>query len=175
MSAEESKIEEKQQQKITLNPYLYYKGNASEAMDFYAKHLHGTVDFKHLFSQGPPPILEEFKDCVMHGVVTVNGSQLFFSDSVGGDCGAPFSVGTNVTINISWTDVVAMTNAFKNMSDGGKITMPLDHQFWGATYGSFIDKFDVPWSFNCQDPEPEKNTDTEKETEDVAEKKQRVD
>lgn len=162
MSTEAAKTEEKPQQKISVQPYLTFGGKASEAMDFYAEHLDAKIDCKMLFSQGPPPILEEFKDCVMHGSLSFDGNTLMFSDAVGEGCGGPITPGNNVTINLCWTDLIKMTKAFEGLSAGGKVTMPLDKQFWGATYGSFVDKFDIPWSFNYQHEEP-------------AEKKQRVD
>jgi len=168
---------EKATPKITVHPYLSFKGKASEAMDFYAEHLNGKIECKMLYSQGPPPTLEEHKNCVMHGVLSFEGATLMFSD-VMGDCGGgDVIVGTNVTINLNWTDIEAMTKAFNGMSAGGKITMPLDKQFWGATYGSFVDKFDIPWSFNSQHEghEGKETKDCGEATEESSEKKQRVD
>ena len=37
---------------------------------------------------------------------------------------------------------------FTGLSDGGEITMPVEKQFWGAVYGSLIDKYGVNWGFN---------------------------
>ena len=31
------------------------------------------------------------------------------------------------------------------MSDGGKIESAMSDQFWGDYYGSFNDKFGIPW------------------------------
>jgi PhnB protein len=40
------------------------------------------------------------------------------------------------------------------MAAGGKITMPLQDQFWGATFGMLEDKFGVSWMFNHENSAP---------------------
>ena len=39
---------------------------------------------------------------------------------------------------------------FNKLSDGGKITMPMQSTFWGDYFGNFTDKFGINWmvSFN---------------------------
>ena len=34
---------------------------------------------------------------------------------------------------------------FDGLSEGGNITMPLEHQFWGAYFGMLTDKFGIQW------------------------------
>lgn len=36
------------------------------------------------------------------------------------------------------------------MSEGGKVSMPLQDTFWEARFGMLQDKFGVNWMFNCQ-------------------------
>ena len=43
-----------------------------------------------------------------------------------------------------------MEDVFNKMAEGGKITMPLQEQFWGAKFGMLRDKFGVSWMFNCE-------------------------
>jgi PhnB protein len=147
MSTEDCKKESKP--KATIYPYLYFKGNASAAIDWYVEKLGAKVEAKMLFSDGPP-VAEEHKNCIMHALIKIEESMVMLSDNL--TCGVgPVIVGNNVTLNINWEDVTEMTKAFEGMSEGGKVLMPLEHQFWGATYGQFVDKFDITWSFNCQD------------------------
>ena len=51
---------------------------------------------------------------------------------------------------ILWVDEI--DKAFANMSQGGKVVMPLADQFWGAKFGMLIDKFGMHWMFNCELP-----------------------
>jgi len=36
---------------------------------------------------------------------------------------------------------------FAGLSEGGKVTMPLQDMFWGDYFGSCVDKFGVNWMF----------------------------
>jgi PhnB protein len=153
MSAEDCKKDNAPTTRGDINPYLYFKGTANAAIDFYVEKLGANVEAKMLFSQGGPPVPEEHKDCVMHAMIKFEDSMLMMSDDIGcteGDVHET-TVGNNVTLNINWNDVDQMKKAFEGMSEGGKVLMPLAHQFWGATYGKLVDKFGVTWSFNCHD------------------------
>jgi PhnB protein len=37
---------------------------------------------------------------------------------------------------------------FKKLSAGGEVEMPMEDQFWGDYYGSFVDKFGIGWMVN---------------------------
>jgi PhnB protein len=39
---------------------------------------------------------------------------------------------------------------FNELSEGGKIDMPLQDMFFGAYYGSFTDKFGINWMLHFQ-------------------------
>jgi len=41
-----------------------------------------------------------------------------------------------------------MKVAFERLAEGGKITMPLEKQFWNATYGQLVDRFELHWMMN---------------------------
>lgn len=155
MSVEDSKSDMKEQnKKVSLYPYLSFRGNANEAIDFYVEHLGAKIDCKILYSNGPPPVDEKHKDCVMHASFTFDGNTIMVSDVMGESCGT-CTVGDNVTLNLSWQDVEVMTKSFNGLATGGKVLMPLEHQFWGATFGKLVDKFDITWSFNCEDANPQ--------------------
>ena len=138
---------------VTMYPYMYFKGNCSAAMDFYCEHLGANVECKMPFSKGPP-VADEQKDWIMHAVLKFHGNTVMMSDVIS-DKGGEVVVGNNLTINLNWEDIPAMTKAFEGMSAEGKVLLPLKHQFWGATYGKFVDKFDMSWSFNSAHEGPE--------------------
>jgi uncharacterized protein YndB with AHSA1/START domain len=39
---------------------------------------------------------------------------------------------------------------FRELSEGGEVTMPLQDMFWGACFSSFRDKYGINWMLNCQ-------------------------
>lgn len=44
-------------------------------------------------------------------------------------------------------------NCEEALSDGATVTMPVEEQFWGAVYGSLIDKFGIGWGFHYDIPQ----------------------
>ena len=143
--------------KTTLFPYLYFKGNAGEAIDFYVKNLNAKIEAKIPFSQGPP-VAEDKKHCIMHCYLSFAGNGIMISDDIGKDGIEPETVvGSNVQLNINMDDAAELKTVFDGLSEGGKIVMPLEHQFWGATYGKFVDKFGITWSMNCHDADHQEN------------------
>lgn len=175
MSAEDSTACTKSEAKsgVTMYPYLFFRGDCSAAMDFYVEHLGAKIDCKMTFKEGPP-VAEEHKDCIMHAVLSFKGNTVMMSDVVGeGCCGGDLVVGNNVTINLNWDDIPAMTKAFEGMSAEGKVLLRLEPQFWGATYGKFVDKFDISWSFNSSHAGHEDKKEGESENQEC--KKQRTD
>ena len=66
--------------------------------------------------------------------------------------GAPYkkiTAGDNVQINLGFDDETELENAFYNLAEKGKITMPLEITFWQAKFGMLIDKFGIHWMLNC--------------------------
>ena len=55
-----------------------------------------------------------------------------------------------VHLSIDFDDVTEEEKVFGALSEGGKITMPLQDTFWGAKFGMLTDKFGVNWMFNCE-------------------------
>ena len=41
---------------------------------------------------------------------------------------------------------------FLDLSEGGRIQMPIAETFWARRFGMLIDKFGIPWMVNCEKP-----------------------
>jgi PhnB protein len=63
--------------------------------------------------------------------------------------GFKLNKGNNVYINVEPDTKEETKKLFIVLSQGGKITMELQEMFWGAYYGSCVDKYGVQWMFNC--------------------------
>lgn len=57
--------------------------------------------------------------------------------------------GEAVSVSISIASKEEGQKVFDALSAGGKIDVPYADQFWGATFGSFTDKYDVSWMVNA--------------------------
>jgi PhnB protein len=136
---------------MQLNIYLYFNGNAEEAMNFYRNALGGNIVTISRYGDAPMPSSDNWKNKVMHGVLNAAGTTIFFSDS---NEGHDVKFGDNFSVSLNFQSEDEIDEAFAAISAGGKITMPLADQFWGAKFGMCLDKFGVNWMFNWDKPKP---------------------
>lgn len=138
---------------MKMIPYLVFNGTAEAAMEFYQEVLGGKTEMTRFSEMPPDPdmsVSEEWANKVMHGSLTTDGGlELFFSDTFEG---MPATIGDNVTVHIEVDSEEQSRKVFDALSDGAEITMPLEKVFWGAVYGSLIDRFGVSWGVNFQIP-----------------------
>jgi PhnB protein len=131
-----------------INTYLTFDGNARQAMEFYAKCLEGKLEVMP-FSQAPMDYPPEAKDRTMHACLTKGPVTLMASDTMPG---MKFQQGNNFSININCETTDEQDRFFKNLGEGGNVTMPLQDTFWGARFGMLTDKFGINWMFNYELP-----------------------
>jgi PhnB protein len=128
-----------------LNPYLSFKDNAREAMDFYKSVFGGTLTtntFKDVGASQDP----SDDDLVMHSALEVpNGITIMASDT---PVRMAFSGHTGFSMSLSGDDEAELTGWFNNLAAGGTVTMPLNKAIWGDTFGMCVDRFGVDWLVN---------------------------
>jgi PhnB protein len=132
-----------------LNPYLSFKDNARQAIEFYKTVFGGKLTmstFKDYHASKDPS--EDNK--IMHSELdTENGMTLMASDT-------PYSMeyhaGNNFSVSLSGDNEVELKTYFEKLSAGGKITMPLEKAPWNDSFGMCIDKFGVSWLVNISAP-----------------------
>lgn len=99
------------------------------------------------YAEGPMKVEDSWKDKIMHCSLKIAGSvNLMISDNY--MLSKNFVAGNNVHLSISMKDTVKLNTTFNALADGGKVTMPLEKQFWGSLYGNLIDKFGINWMFS---------------------------
>ncbi len=130
--------------KISLEPYLFFKGNCREAMEFYKEVFGGELRFDEADPEqmGDMPNKDWFKGKLMH--CSLKGPvNLMASDS-------PIASNktAKVELSLGGTDEPEMRKIFDNLAEGGKVKMPLKKQFWGDIYGQLEDKYGVEWMMN---------------------------
>ncbi|MEO7140729.1 MAG: VOC family protein [Ferruginibacter sp.] len=130
-------------------PYLNFNGNAAEALAFYAKVLDGKILHQQTFGESPVPSTPQMKDKIMHALFQADKLTLMVSD-----CPPDFSVttGSNVSLSLGFNDEASIDKTFAALSEGSKITMPLQDTFWGAKFGMLTDPFGINWMFNYDKP-----------------------
>ncbi len=130
---------------VVLNPYLSFRTNAREAMEFYRAVLGGELTistFADLHASEDPAE----QNLVMHSVLTTpNGLTLMGADT---PSTMEFRVGTNYSVSLSGDDEPTLRGYFDGLSDGGTPGVPLEKAPWGDSFGMFTDRFGVSWLIN---------------------------
>lgn len=132
-----------------LNPYVSFRNNAREAMQFYQEVFGGDLTittFADLNASQDPA--ED--NLVMHALlVSPSGLTLMGSDSPEK---VDYRPGNALSISLSGDDDTALRRYWEQLSDGGTVTMELEAAPWGDAFGMCMDKFGVPWMVNIEGP-----------------------
>ena len=132
---------------MKLIPYLHFAGNAREVLNFYKDALGGDIVQLGTYGESPMPSDEDYKDKVMHARFVFDGNMIMVSDVFKGQ---PVSTDGNIQLSVDVDNESKLDEVFNKMAEGGRVTMPLANQFWGAKFGMLQDKFGVSWMFNCE-------------------------
>ena len=137
---------------MTLIPYVHFEGKAEEALNFYKDVLNGEILMISRYGEAPMPVDDDWKNKLMHARLKFGNSILYVSD---GPKNYKSSKDGNIQLSVDVPDQNKIVEVFNKMAEGGKVTMPLAEQFWGAKFGMLQDKFGVGWMFNCELKKPE--------------------
>jgi PhnB protein len=139
----------------STSTYLNFPRNTEEAFNFY-KSVFGGEFFATPMRfgdippmEGMPPVSDADKNLIMHIELAIVGGHMLMGTDAPESFGFTVNFGNNVHINLQPDTRDETTRLFNGLSDGGKVTMPLQDMFWGDYYGSCTDKFGVNWMFNC--------------------------
>ena len=131
-----------------LNPYVSFRDNAREAMQFYAEVFGGTLamdTFGEYGTEGPEA------DKIMHAQLETDAGYTLMGADV--PEGMPYNPGDNMTISLSGDDAEQLRGYFQRLSEGGTVTMPLEVQMWGDEFGMCTDRYGVGWLVNIGKPD----------------------
>ncbi|MFC7370770.1 VOC family protein [Fictibacillus iocasae] len=135
---------------VAVNPYIVTNGNGKEAVDFYVEALNAEILSLQTFGQMPEdpdhPIPSEAKDRVMNAQFKVGDTILMLSDTFPG---MPYQLGQQVSIAIHIDTAESAKTVFEKLSEGGKVTMPLQETFWSPAYGQVTDQYGVQWQISA--------------------------
>ncbi len=130
---------------ITLNPYIFFKGNCREAMEFYKNIFGGELtvqtygDVNAVSEQMPA-------ENIMHAALEDGEITL-----LGSDTAAASPTSAKVTLCLGGSKKDKLTNIFNQLSDEVEVKYPLKKEFWGDTFGSLTDKYGVEWMVNISE------------------------
>jgi len=138
-----------------VSTYLNFSNQTEQAFMFY-KSVFGTEfeggisRFKDIPpSPEAPPLAEAEQHLIMHVALPIVGGHMLMGTDAPESMGFKVVPGNNVYINLEPDTKEETRKLFAALSQGGRVTMELQDMFWGAYYGSCIDKFGIQWMFNC--------------------------
>ena len=128
----------------TLNPYLSFRDNAREAMEFYQSALGGDLESNTFGEYGDPNAPEA--NLIMHARLnTPAGFTLMGADTPPGMEHTP---GSNITVSLSGDDSAELRGYWEKLGEGATVTVPLEKQMWGDEFGMLVDQFGIGWMVN---------------------------
>ena len=129
-----------------LNPYLSFRDNARDAMNFYQSVFGGELTLSTFgdFQASEDPAEAEK---IMHGMLTTTqGLVLMGADTPNG---MEYRPGSSISISLSGDDEVELRGYYQKLSsDGGAVTVPMEKSPWGDIFGMCTDRFGVAWLVN---------------------------
>lgn len=128
-----------------LNPYVSFRDNAREAMEFYRGVFGGNLTMS-TFGEFQVSEDESEQDKIMHAQLDApNGMTLMGSDT---PAQMEFSEGSRVTISLSGEDEAELRGYWDKLADGGTVVLPLEQAPWGDSFGMCADRYGVNWMVN---------------------------
>ena len=129
-----------------LNPYLSFRDNAREAMNFYQSVFGGELTlstFADFQASDDPAEAEK----IMHGMLTTTqGLVLMGADTPNS---MEYHPGSSISVSLSGDDEGELRGYFEKLSgEGGAVTVPMEKAPWGDVFGMCVDRFGVSWLVN---------------------------
>lgn len=132
---------------VTLDAYLFFKGNCLEAMEFYQAIFGGEIykmSYEELMGDKTP---QANKGTIMHASLKGGDINLLASDTTQASEKA-----AKVSLSLSGDNEDKLTNIFEALSQGGNVESPLKKEVWGDIFGNLTDKFGIEWMVNISTP-----------------------
>jgi PhnB protein len=135
---------------MKINPYLHFDGDCQAAFQTYARVFHARLGPIARFGDSPMASQTgpEWKDKVMHVDLHLDGQTL-----MGSDAPPPhFKTPQGFAVCIEPDGEAEAERIFRELSEGGKISMPLQETFWAKKFAMFTDRYGSHWMINMSKP-----------------------
>jgi PhnB protein len=130
---------------VTLNPYLSFRDNAREAMEFYQTVFGGDLTVS-TFRDFHMTEDESELDKLMHAQLNApEGIVLMGADTPNS---MEYTPGGSITVSLSGDDEAALRGYWDRLSQGATVVQPLEKAPWGDSFGMLTDRFGTGWMVN---------------------------
>ncbi|MBM7505843.1 VOC family protein [Agromyces aurantiacus] len=140
---------------VQLTPYLSFRDEAREAMEFYHSVFGGELTLSTFgdFHASENPVEA---DKIMHGHLVSGALNLMGADTPNE---MPFEAGTNFAVSLSGgpEDEATLRGYWEALAEDGEVDAPLEASPWGDVFGMLTDRFGVQWMVDIGQPTPVEN------------------
>lgn len=130
---------------MKVSPYLSFRGNCAEAVEFYGKVFNVHVEIMK-YKDAPPSegytSSPDTENLVMHANMNLGNDMIMFCDTPPEH---EAKIGENIAISVALDDIETAKTVFEKLKDGGKVGMELQETFWSKCFGMLTDKFGIGW------------------------------
>jgi PhnB protein len=131
-----------------VNPYLYFDGNARQALEHYRSVFGGDFPVVLRFRDmggGPPGTPEADLDRIAHMALPLGKDGMLMASDTLPSMGMRLNVGNNFYIALSPETAEETDRLFAGLSAGGSVEMAPQQTAWAEKHGSCTDRFGVQW------------------------------
>ena len=130
---------------IRLNPYINFKDNTKDAMEFYKSVFGGKLDM-NTFKEFHAPVDPSEENYIMHSMLEADNGITFMAADTPHHM--DYQPGRNVSMSLSGDNEEELKGYWDKLSSEAKVEQPLEKAPWGDTFGMLTDKFGIHWLVN---------------------------
>ncbi len=133
---------------MKIHPHIVFNGSCRAAFEFYQRCLNGKIVTMITYGDSPMAgqTAPELRANILHATLVVDDRVIFGSDVAEDHYRPP--QGFHLTVGTS--DPNEAERLFRDLSEGGKVDMPLQQTFWALRFGVLTDRFGISWEVNCE-------------------------
>src|SRR5215470_16895850 len=138
MGGPSSLIERTHVMSVELNAYLFFPGNAEQAIAFYQRVFGGQVTITRRGDVDPTATPAQ-RNQVINALLTGGDITLRASDR---EDASP-DPQTRIELSLIGADDARLRDVFDALAQDGTVRTKLERQFWGDTFGAVTDKYGI--------------------------------
>ena len=133
---------------MEVSSYLIFDGQCEAAFKFYEKILNGKI--VGMMTWGESPMAQtaaaDLRNKILHARMMIGDQALMGSDAPADHYAKP----QGFSVSLGLKDPAEADRIFSELSQDGKVTMPIQKTFWSVRFGMLTDRFGIPWKINCE-------------------------
>jgi len=127
-----------------LNPYINFKNNTREVMDFYKSVFGGELTL-NTFKDGGMVKEGPGAELIMHAMLIIGPEMTIMASDTPEHMEYKPAAGMSISLSGDASDGEKLKGYFEKLSEGANIFMPIAQAPWGDTFGMLTDKFGIGW------------------------------